>query len=119
MRAGCRSAPSGGRAKSGWNVVLVCCLGSWQASCETLEVTASLPDAQPVPVAETDSERFSFFVTSLVAMQRLSGSLQGFGGDLRFGESGAGAGLRGADKICATIAESSLAGASRRTWRAF
>jgi hypothetical protein len=27
----------------------------------------------------------------------------GFGGDLRFGETAAGAGLRGADEICATI----------------
>lgn len=63
--------------------------------------------------------RFSFFVTSLAALQRLSRSPLGFGGDLRFGETGAGAGLRGADKICATIAEASLPGASRKTWRAF
>ena len=53
---------------------------------------------------------FSFFVTSLRAMQELSGSQDGFGGDLRFGEMGPGAGLRGADKICATIAEKSSAG---------
>jgi hypothetical protein len=63
--------------------------------------------------------RFSFFVTSLRAMQRLSGSPDGFGGDLRFGEQGEGAGLRGADKICATIAEQSLPGAGTKGWHAF
>jgi hypothetical protein len=58
-------------------------------------------------------------VTSLVALQELSGSQDGFGGDLRFGETGAGAGLRGADKICATIAEKSMPGAGAKQWRAF
>ncbi len=67
----------------------------------------------------TEPEKFSFFVTSLRAMQDLSGSANGFGGDLRFGETGAGAGLRGADKICATIAERSMPGASAKVWRAF
>ncbi len=41
-------------------------------------------------------EEFSFFLTSLQSMQALSGSQLGFGGDLRFGEAGPGAGLRGA-----------------------
>ena len=61
---------------------------------------------------------FSFFVTSLVAMRELSGSQDGFGGDLRFGETGPGAGLRGADKICAAVAERSMPG-NCKTWRAF
>lgn len=52
-------------------------------------------------------------------MQRESGSQLGFGGDLRYGETGAGAGLRGADKLCAAIAESSLPGAGSKGWRAF
>ena len=65
------------------------------------------------------TEKFSFFVTSLVALQELSGSQDGFGGDLRFGEEGPGAGLRGADKICATIAEKSMPGAGNKQWRAF
>jgi hypothetical protein len=65
------------------------------------------------------TEKFSFFVTSLQALQSLSGSQLGFGGDLRYGETGAGAGLRGADKLCAKIAEGSLAGAGKKTWRAF
>ena len=64
-------------------------------------------------------ERFSFFITSLAAMQQLSQSQLGFGGDLRFGESGPGAGLRGADKICATIAETSMPGSAKKQWRAF
>lgn len=64
-------------------------------------------------------EPFSFFVTSLAAMQELSGSPDGFGGDLRFGETGEGAGLRGADKICTTIAEKSMPGSGKKGWRAF
>lgn len=72
------------------------------------------PDAEEPPL-----ENFSFFVTSLVRLQELSGSQSGFGGDLRYGETGPGAGLRGADKICAEIAELSMPGASRKPWRAF
>ena len=64
-------------------------------------------------------EKFSFFVTSLKALQDLSGSAEGFGGDLRYGETGPGAGLRGADKLCATIAERSMPGANQKPWRAF
>lgn len=62
---------------------------------------------------------FSFFVTSLTALRRLSGSEHGFGGDLTYGETGEGAGLRGADKICTEIAESSMPGARAKTWRAY
>jgi len=64
-------------------------------------------------------EKFSFFVTSLEAMQQLSKNPLGFGGDLRFGETGVGAGLRGADKICAAVAERSMPGSSAKQWRAF
>jgi hypothetical protein len=73
---------------------------------------SSAPDAGALP-------KFSFFVTSLKALQELSGSQLGFGGDLRFGETGPGAGLKGADKICATIAERSMPGAGAKQWRAF
>jgi hypothetical protein len=62
------------------------------------------------------TEKFSFFVTSLAAMRELSGNQDGFGGDLRFGEA---TGLEGADKICRTVAESSMPGAGNKTWRAF
>lgn len=61
-------------------------------------------------------DRFSFFVTSYRAMQLLSGSPDGFGGDLRFGKAD---GLAGADEICRQIAESSQSGSSVKTWRAF
>lgn len=64
-------------------------------------------------------EKFSFFVTSLAAMQALSGNPLGFGGDLRFGEEGPGAGLRGADKICSAVAERSMPGSAQKQWRAF
>jgi hypothetical protein len=57
------------------------------------------------------SERFSFFVTSLEAVQRESGSMDGFGGDL--------GGLEGADEICTRIAEASMPGSGAKGWRAF
>jgi hypothetical protein len=61
-------------------------------------------------------EPFSFFVTSWAAMQRLSGTADGFGGDLRYGEAD---GLAGADKICTEIAETSMPGSGAKQWRAF
>jgi hypothetical protein len=64
--------------------------------------------------AGSPSAGFSFFYTGLEAMRRLSGTPNGFGGDLRFGMP---TGLEGADKICQTIAEGE--GFGDRTWRAF
>ena len=64
-------------------------------------------DATPADAGGND--RFSFFVTSLAAMRRLSGSQDGFGGDL--------GGLAGADGICQNIATS--VGVGNKTWRAF
>ncbi len=61
-------------------------------------------------------EPFSFFVTSLEGMLRLSNSPDGFGGDLRYGEAD---GLTGADKICTELAEASMPGAGAKQWRAF
>ncbi len=58
--------------------------------------------------------RFSFFVTSIEGMRRLSGSQNGFGGNLSFGMP---SGLEGADKICQTLAEGE--GFGSKTWRAF
>lgn len=60
--------------------------------------------------------KFSFFVTSMAAMRELSKSQNGFGGDLRFGET---TGLAGADKICTTIAEKAVPGSGQKQWRAF
>jgi hypothetical protein len=52
---------------------------------------------------------FSFFVTSLAVMQDLSGSEDGFGGNL--------GGIDGADAICQQAA--GRVGEGRKTWRAF
>ena len=82
--------------------------GQWDAAQVGGDTTGVVPGG-----------KFSFFVTSLAALQKLSGSQDGFGGDLRHGETGPGAGLRGADKICAAIAEMSMPGAAARNWRAF
>jgi hypothetical protein len=62
---------------------------------------------------------FSFFATSLNGLQALSGSGNGFGGDLRFGKTGRGAGLLGADSICQCLAERSMPGSKVKIWRAF
>jgi hypothetical protein len=66
--------------------------------------------------AADGGERFSFFVASLAALQRLSGSPAGFGGDLRFAQAD---GLSGADEICRQIAETSMPGSGAKGWRAF
>jgi hypothetical protein len=63
-----------------------------------------------------NADHFSFFVTSYAAMQRLSGSPNGFGGNLTFGKAD---GLSGADEICRQIAEHSLSGAGSKSWHAF
>jgi hypothetical protein len=57
------------------------------------------------------TEKFSFFVTSLVAIRRESKSENGFGGNL--------GGLTGADEICRKIAEASMPGSGAKGWRAF
>ncbi|HEX2879557.1 MAG TPA: hypothetical protein VHO25_08465, partial [Polyangiaceae bacterium] len=63
-----------------------------------------------------DLDPFSFFVTSQVGLIALAPDANGFGGDLRFGEA---TGLAGADKICTTLAESSMPGSGAKQWRAF
>ena len=86
---------------------------------EDAEVDSAAPDAGGIEDAGNDLPdvidlpRFSFFYTSLDAMRRLSGSQNGFGGDLRFGMP---TGLEGADKICQTIARD--VGFGAKTWRA-
>ena len=75
-----------------------------------------MPPADDEPPVEVELEPFSFFVTSMEAIQRLSGNADGFGGDLRYGE---GTGLAGADKICTEIAEASMPGSASKQWRAF
>ncbi len=86
---------------------------------DVTDVTAADAAVDAVATGDAALPRFSFFVTSLAALQALSGSPNGFGGDLRYGQTGPGAGLRGADRICAAIAERSMPGASQKQWRAF
>jgi len=61
-------------------------------------------------------DKFSFFVTSMAGLIRLSKSDKGFGGDLRYGTAD---GLTGADKICTELAESSMPGSGAKQWHAF
>jgi len=71
----------------------------------------------------SDLPEFSFFVASKEGLFKLaeafSGSQKGFGGDLRYGNTGIGSGLKGADQICEALAESSLPGSKAKGWRAF
>jgi hypothetical protein len=60
--------------------------------------------------------KFSFFVTSIETMRALSGSQNGFGGNLNYGGVN---GLAGADNICKAAAERGMPGAGAKTWRAF
>jgi hypothetical protein len=70
-------------------------------------------------VSTSGLAKFSFFVTSLANLQKLSGKDVGFGGDLRFNHTGQGAGLAGADSICQCLAEMSMPGSKVKKWRAF
>jgi len=103
-------------------------LAKIQAAIDSLEALSPRHYIKSVPVSvyedeieiEMDTlEYFSFFLTSLQSLQELSGSQDGFGGDLRFGKTGPGAGLLGADSICQTIAEMSMPGSRVKKWRAF
>jgi hypothetical protein len=85
--------------------------------------TEPQPDARPDAITDTPVSmdvpplpNFSFFVTSVATMRKLSGSQNGFGGDLRFGKAD---GLSGADEICRQAAELGLTGAGAKPWRAF
>jgi len=100
------------------------------AAVDTLNVTASGYVSKAVAISSytgvqnitMDSialAKFSFFVTSLQGLQELSGSTNGFGGDLRFHHTGQGAGLLGADSICQCLAEKSMPGSKVKIWRAF
>jgi hypothetical protein len=60
-------------------------------------------------------DKLSFFVTSYYHLALLSGSEDGFGGDLRY--NGATTGLEGADAICQEMAR--RVGFGSRTWRAY
>jgi hypothetical protein len=100
------------------------------ATVDSLKVTASGYVAKSVAISSYQGAvnialdsialaKFSFFVTSLQGLQQLSGSTNGFGGDLRFHHTGQGAGLLGADSICQCLAENSMLGSKVKIWRAF
>jgi hypothetical protein len=97
----------------------VFCLALALAGCQASGGTSdgSVPDT--AGAANPRLATFSFFVVSVGAVRALSGRPDGFGGDLRHGETGEGAGLRGADKICRETAERAMQGAGAKTWRAF
>jgi hypothetical protein len=122
--AGARAAAgaSAGKSAAGSASVPVAGQGSGTASGTTVSAGASAAAGGSAAAAagssSTSNEHFSFFVASYAAMQRLSGTPNGFGGDLRF-PPGTGDGLSGADEICRQIAETSLPGAGSKSWRAF
>jgi len=104
-------------------------LSKVQATIDTLIVSAKNYTTKKVLLSSYETkvdvtldtmafEKFSFFVTSQKALTLLSKSDNGFGGDFRFGMTGAGAGLKGADSICSCIAEMSMPGSSAKQWRA-
>lgn len=73
-------------------------------------------DTTNAEVIDTGADdKFSFFVTSYHHLVELSGSVDGFGGDLRY--KGAATGLEGADAICQEIA--ARVGFGHKTWRAY
>jgi hypothetical protein len=90
------------------------------AGCARHEPPHGVEDDGAAGAAGSPGDTFSFFVTSLGAMRSLASEFgageDGFGGDLRYGET---TGLAGADNICTTIAERAMPGASAKTWRAF
>ena len=106
-------------------------LAKLHATVDVLNISASGYVPKEVPISSYEEKNviitldtitlphFSFFVTSLEGLQRLSKSADGFGGDFRFGHTGPGAGLKGADSICECLAESSMEGAKVKIWRAF
>jgi hypothetical protein len=104
--AGGSGAPAAGRGGAG---------ASGAGASGTGAATSGSGATAGSPAAPS-GEPFSFFVASWAAMQRLSKSPNGFGGDLRYGQPD---GLSGADKICTEIAEHAVPGSGAKGWRAF
>jgi hypothetical protein len=105
-------------------------LAKTAVTVDTLKVTASGYTSNATPISSYQTavtvtldtstlSKFSFFVTSLEGLQTLAKNTNGFGGDLRFGKTGQGAGLLGADSICRCLAENSMPGSKVKLWRAF
>jgi hypothetical protein len=73
--------------------------------------------------AITKTNGFGFFTASYAAIVKLSGTTKGFGGNLRFPDrtdTQDDAGIKGADTLCAVIADMVEEGSSScKTWHAF
>lgn len=81
------------------------------------DTTASPPGQdESSDTAPPELDDFSFFMTSLAGLQKLSGDPQGFGGNLSYDGF---MGREGADRICEVLAEASMPGSSIKEWRAF
>jgi hypothetical protein len=121
-----RAASACARARAGHNGVLVplnsalalsaLCLLSLVplVACSEDEGGGSrlLPSKLPDAAQEVEGEDdFSFFMISYEAIQRYSGSADGFGGNL--------GGIEGADALCQQTAEYSTPSAKNKVWRAF
>lgn len=92
--------------------------GMTGTSASSVDSTTDNPTAgsDDTTTAPPELDDFSFFLTSLAGLQKLSGSELGFGGNLSYdGEIG----LAGADRICQTLAEASMPGSAVKEWRAF
>jgi hypothetical protein len=127
LTAGLR-AVTGGAASSSFDRGLA----KIQAGVDSLTVSASGFITKTVKITSYETTlnitldsntsslgKFSFFITSLKALQTLSNNSKGFGGNFSFGKTGQGAGLLGADSICQCIAEMSMPGSKVKQWRAF
>src|SRR6188768_586329 len=112
------SSSAGASNASGGSTATGGATGAAGSGGETTGAAGSVGAAGAAGAGSPSSTKFSFFVTSMAALQALSGNPNGFGGDLRFGETGAGAGLRGADKICTAVAARSMP-SNGKVWRAF
>jgi hypothetical protein len=108
-----RSGGAGAAAESGSSTAGNTAAGSGAAGSGAPAAGAG---AGTAGAAAPAGEPFSFFVASWAAMQRVSKSPNGFGGDLRYGEAD---GLAGGDKICTEIAEFAVKGSGSKGWRAF
>jgi hypothetical protein len=101
----------------GWKCSVLSVFGVVLLGCDSSEALLDAESiSQPTAGAPASIAKFSFFVTSLAAMQELSQNRGGFGGDLRFGKA---TGLEGADEICRQVAERSMPGSGDKGWRAF
>lgn len=119
--AGGSSSVSSSKAAGGSSAVSTTKAAGGSSTASTTKATGGTSSSSSPTGGATgnpSTEKFSFFVISYKAIIQLSGSDKGFGGDLRYGETGDKAGLRGADKICTKVAETSMPN-NGKTWRAF